>query len=171
MKAKLGLVIMVAVIASAGMGISFALTDGESFGPLQEDPDVVFMEHIEFYDNEVEKDIGQIDAWVTGPMGGEYYQGIEVNITDAYPLYIAYVNFTVRNIGGEPINVRGISHWGYDHNAINITLGGEILNFIDEKLDVGQCVDGQAIIKILNGAIENSFYEFEIHLLFDNMPT
>lgn len=169
MKAKIGLILLAAIVVSAWTGVSYSFCNGNPVDPLIIDPDVAFVGTVTAYDNEVGKNIGTVTASLTGPYGDGLYNGIAVEILSAYPGYIAYIDFTVENTGDVPINVRGLVSDVYDHNAMSISLAGNIATI--SQLQAGESVSGTAVITVLNDALQNNLYAFSVGILFDYDPT
>ena len=79
--------------------------------------------------------------------------------------YEAYVNFTVTNLGNQPIDVNGIVGHTYDETALEILVSGVEAGTV---LDVGQSLGGTATIRVLQGAAQNTIYPFSVDLGFSN---
>ena len=86
MKKKLALfsLAMVTVMALASMGISYANND------------FVFFTGCGYEDNETTKEVGLVYAEINGAG-----TNLSIDILNAYPGYIAYINFTAKNTGAE----------------------------------------------------------------------
>lgn len=164
MRIKLGVLLLLAVIvvASAGMGISYA--DGGI--ELGQAPscycDVAFTsaEPGDPPDNEFDKDVGHV-AVTLDPSGSS----ITVDITTAYPGYEAYIDFTITNLGNQPIDVDGVVSETYDANALEIVVTGVAENTV---LYAGESLEGTVTIKVLPGAEQNTPYPFTMGLGFSN---
>jgi hypothetical protein len=164
MRIKLCVVALLAVIvvASAGMGISYAI-NGLSIGGVPSCYcDVAFTsaELGDPADNEIDKDVAS--ATVTLNAGGS---SITVDITVAYPGYEAYIDFTITNLGNKPIDVDGVVSEIYDVDALEIVITGVVAGTV---LDVGASLDGTVTIKVLPGAEQNTQYPFTMGLGFSN---
>lgn len=163
MKAKLGVLVIVAVIAFAGIGVSYACVDPNA-------PrcycDVAFVDSVYAYDNEDEKDIGTIDAWLNGEYNNGLYNGIWVDIFDAYPGYVVFIDFTVKNTGDRPIDVNGLVPIDYDPSAMSFSLTGDISQ--TTWLDTGASVDGTLVITVENDALESHTYYFKVGFGFSS---
>jgi len=168
MNKKLGLLFLVAVIASAGIGVSYAsFNGGYVIGGFPSCYcDVAFVGSVTAYDNEVTKFIGEVDAWFIDDYNDGLYNGIWVEIAHAYPGYVVYIDFTVINAGNNPINIDGLAPGGYDPSAMAVSLTGDIST--TGSLPAGDTVDGTLTITVLNGAFQNEEYEFTIDLGFYN---
>ena len=166
MKAKLGVLILLTFIISAGIGVSYAYTNGDinPLGVPSSYCDVAFVGEVYASDNEVEKFIGEVDAWLTDETNPGEYNGIWVEIYHAYPSYEVYIDFTVKNTGERPIDVNGLVPISYDPLAMAFTLTGDIST--TTSLDIGETVDGRLVILVLNTVNQNDCYEFEVGIGF-----
>jgi hypothetical protein len=166
---RFGVLVLIAFIASAGIGVSYASLNGgyvtDGFPSCY--CDVAFVGSVTAYDNEVTKFIGEVDAWLIDDYNDGLYNGIWVEITHAYPCYEVYIDFTVINAGKNPINIDGLAPGGYDPSAMAVSLTGDIST--TGSLPAGNTVDGTLAITVLNGALQNGEYEFTIDLGFYNV--
>jgi len=165
MRIKLGVMFLVAVIvvASAGMGISYATNGGNiGVGVPSLWCDVAFTSASlrNPPDNEIDKDVG--DVTVTLNPGGS---SITIDVTTAYPGYEAYVDFTIANLGNNPIDVDGVVSEDYDETALDIVVAGVVAGTV---LGVGESLNGMATVKVLQGAQQNTVYPFTLSLGFSN---
>jgi len=165
---RLGVLVLIAVIASAGIGVSYATINGDyDIGGFPSCYcDVAFVGSVTAYDNEVTKFIGEVDARLIDDYNDGLYNGIWVEITHAYPCYEVYIDFTVINSGNNPINIDGLVPGGYNPSAMAVSLTGDIST--TGSLPAGNTVDGTLTITVLNGALQNEEYEFTIDLGFYN---
>ena len=172
MRKKLGLIILVAIIASAGMGVGYAVTNGTDVNPMSTDPDVFYVGYVAAYDNEVEKDVGSVSAWLSDEYQTGYYRGIGVEILGAYPTYEVYIDFIVENTGEDRKYFHGLitdyEGFDYDPNAMDITLSGNLAEL--EYLEPGQSEGGTLVITVLNTCQQSYTYEFTVGLAFDSLP-
>ena len=168
MRIKLGVLLLLAVIvvASAGMGISYA--DGGI--ELGQAPscycDVAFTsaEPGDPPDNEFDKDVGHMTV-TRDPSGSS----ITVDITTAYPGYEAYVNFTITNTGCKPIYLYGVNV-NYDNapseEALDVSLIG-LPTVLPALLCQGDGWDGTVTVKVTQNAEQNTVYGFTIEMNFE----
>ena len=159
------LLLTVIIVASAGMGISYAINGGNvGVGVPSRWCDVAFTsaEPGDPPDNEGAVDVG--DVIVTLDPSGS---SINVVITTAYPGYEAYVDFTITNRGNKPINVDSVSVSGsYDPDELEIVVDGVEKGAV---LGVGESWGGRkATIKVLQGVEQDTLYTFTISLVFSN---
>jgi len=169
MKKKLGLLFIVAVIASAGIGVSYAsFNGGYVIGGFPSCYcDVAFVGDVFATDSDDDtKNIGDVQAWLTDeyPPSTGLYNGIGVEITGAYPCYEVYIDFTVKNAGERLLDVGGITLENYNHSAMLTHLSGPLSDV--GSLLPGEEKDGRLTIIVLNEAKMNWLYEFEIGLGF-----
>ncbi len=158
-KKKLIVLVLIAVIASAGFGTSYAITT-DGFDTHENSCcwyDVAFT-FVSTSDNEYVKDVAFVDAIIIDD------NNIEVSLTNAYPGYIAYVDFTITNTGTDPIIVDAVTIGSYNAAALDIqiidVIAGTIL-YVN-----GDTIEGQVTIEILQGASQNSAYPANIDIGF-----
>lgn len=168
MRIKLGVLSLLAVItvASAGMGISYA--DGGI--ELGQAPscycDVAFTsaEPGDPPDNENDKDVADVTVTLN-PSGNS----ITVDITNAYPGYKAYGDFTVENTGCKPIYLYGF-HVNYDNDpskeALDVSVDG-LPTDLPALLCQGDSWDGTVTVKVTQDAEQNKVYGFTIEMNFE----
>lgn len=118
-----------------------------------------------------DKDVGCASAWVADD------NHIEVLITNAYPCYETYIHFTVKNVGTIPVNFKGFwpqppfeydpsdGHWKATLFDGKITVHG--WNGDNEQMDPDWTKDYTIWIHVEQSADENTTYEFEIEVRFD----
>ena len=164
MRIKLGVFFLLAVIvvASAGMGISYA-DGGIELGQVPSCYcDVAFTSAGAGIppDNEFDKNVGHVTV-TRDPSGSS----ITVDITTAYPGYEAYIDFTITNLGNQPIDVDGVVSETYNANALEIVVTGVAENTV---LYAGESLEGTVTIKVLSEAEHNTPYPFTMGLGFSN---
>ena len=166
---KISVLFLASVIASAGMGVGYAVTNGD-VNPLSVNSDVFFVGYVTPYDNEVEKDIGTVTAELADEYSSGYYETVSIEIYSAYPSYTAYVDFFVENTGADPEYVYGFVSelQDYDHDAMSITLEGNLASTV--YLDPGEIVCGTVNITVLNDALQSHTYHFTVGLAFGSLP-
>jgi hypothetical protein len=160
---KKGIVLaLVFIIASAGIGTSFSIAVGalRTFGPIGYNFDVRFID-VTYSDNEGSLDIAIVTAWI-------YTNNItKVTITNAYPGYIAYVDFIMGNIGNGPILLDDLTVLPYNTDALDIQVDGVT---VGTYLQPRESIEGQLIIEVLDGASMDSNYPFDIDFIFIGSP-
>jgi len=168
MRMKLGVLFLLAVIviASAGMGISYANGDLNTSGEIC--CDVAFTS-ASASDNEFEegvvdpKDVGAVEV---DPSGNDIYtKSLVVYITNAYPGYKAYIDFTITNMGNKPIDVLGVVSKDYNNTALRIVVTGVVAGGV---LYPSRSLDGTVTIKVRQGAKQNTLYPFTVGFGFSS---
>jgi len=158
MKKELGVLIFVTIIAFASMGTSFA-----------GDKHTAFVQSYA-WDEEEFKDVGYVSAYIS--QTGE----LIVTVSDAYPGYVAFVSFTIQNIGipNEDPGMYLISIGPINGNtskldvAVTDPSGNQIP--INTYLDPGDTLDGLLTITALPGAEQDASYSFGANIVFDSIP-
>lgn len=154
MNKKLGLLAVIVCFALSSMQMSFA-----------QENHTVFI-GCDSWDNETTKDIGEVYANILNP------HNLSITLVDAYPTYVGYVNFTVKNNGlGDPdfAFLRDIIT-SYDGNKMDIKvtyLDGSTIP-LPTGISAGDTLEGLVTISVLNDVDEDSSYSFNIELIFDN---
>ena len=161
MKKKLGLLsFVVAVIALASMGMSYATEDYAAFIGCG------------FWDNEVVKDVGIVYAYI------DVEGNLTISVSNAYPHYEAYVNFTIKNTAelgsGITIYVTKIDIANiYAGTIMDITvtyLNGNPIP-VNAPIDPGEKLEGLVTITMLDGAKEGKSYSFGVDIEFSDTLT
>ena len=160
MRIKLGVLFIVSVIASAGMGVSYAVTNGEFNTNGVCYPDVEFTD-VSTSDNEYVKEVADVDAQIVNAG-----RGIDVDISNAYPGYEATINFTIMNIGDCPIYVSGVSVWSSDSDAVEVTVVPDIT--VGTWLYYyGDTIVRDLVVLITQDAEQGTPYQFNVTIDFD----
>ena len=162
MKKKSIVLALVLIIASAGIGISFSVAVGafRGNGPIGYNYDVCFIS-ISVSDNEGSGEVAtEVAQIITNNIS-------QVTIANAYPGYIAYVDFTMANIGGDPVLLDDLTIWPYDTDALDIQLDDSILGTF---LLPRQLIDGQLTIEVLSDASMDSDHPFTADIRFSGSP-
>lgn len=162
-KSKAFVMLLVLFMAAAGIGISYASINGMNLSGYPSCYCDVAFTSAELgspADNEIDIDVA--DATVTLDSNGD---SITIELTNAYPGYEAYINFTITNLGNKPIDVNGIINEIYDTTALEIILDGVAAGSI---LGIGESITGAVTVKVLPGAEQNTVYQFIIDLGFSN---
>lgn len=161
MNKKLAVIIISMVIAFLGMGSSYAVDtlDTSEYAEYWYDP--VFTD-VSFSDNEGVLDVGLVQASIMGD--GEM---IDVDIFNAYPGYEAYVDFTITNVG-DPVYIVGLSFSSYDTSALSLVVDGVVPGTF---LGSEESVSGRLTVTVLDGALQNMVYLFDVYVDFgDSYP-
>ncbi|MGQ9726231.1 MAG: hypothetical protein ACUVQW_04320 [Candidatus Bathycorpusculaceae bacterium] len=160
MKTKIFALIILAIITLTTIGYSYACWNGGITINCYCYCDVKFTKATA-WDNENEKDVGKVYATID-QCGDE----IEVYVTNAYPCYEAYVNFTIKNKGNMPAHIDEIET-EYNTTALEITL-----------TDIIECTwisnyeskNGSLTIHTLQEAQENHTYTLKIKIKLSCQP-
>jgi hypothetical protein len=157
MKTKIFALIVLAIIALTTIGYSYACYNGGFQIDCYCDCDVDFIK-VKTWDNEIEKDVGNVSAKITN-----CGNAIDVCITNAYPCYEAYVNFTIKNKGNRPVHIDEVKIEDYNKTALEI----EMTNIIAcTWINPCEKINGQLIVHTLQEAEECHTYTFKIVIKF-----
>ncbi|MGF3585339.1 MAG: hypothetical protein ACQXXD_06450 [Thermoplasmatota archaeon] len=162
MKAKIGVLFLVSVIASASIGVSYSCVNGGIAVNRCCPPCNVKFTDVTTADNEFDddvedpKDVGNVTAWIV-----ECGRGIVVSIVNAYPLYEAYVNFTIKNKGSKPIHIDEVFVEDYDTTALTIDVSGATACI---WISPGETLNGGLTVEILQAAKQNWEYSFQVKI-------
>jgi len=157
-KRRVLVLLAVIVIASAGMGISYATNGGGIGGVPSYYCDVAFID-VSASDNEYVKEVADVTAQIINEGSGIY-----VGISNAYPRYEAYIDFTITNQGNKPINVDVVAS-DYEDTALDIDVAG-----VEEGdvLGMEESLYGTLTVLVLQGAEQNTVYDFTVSFGFYN---
>ena len=159
MRIKLGVLFLVAVIAIASVGMSYSLANGENNTNGVCCPDVEFTD-VTTSDNEYEKEVADVTAQIIN--GGS---GIHVDISNAYPEYIATITFTMENVGSKPIYVSAFSIESSDDDALDINVVPDI-NVGTWLYYYGDKIIRDLTVRITQLAEQNTPYRFWVNTTF-----
>jgi len=158
-KTKIFALLILAIIALTTIGYSYACWNGG----IQINCyyycycDVKFTK-VTTWDNEVEKDVGNVSAQIT--CDGNT---INVYITNAYPCYEAYINFTIKNKGDKPVHIDEVTVQDYNKTALEI----EMTNIIAcTWISPCETINGLLTVHTLQEAEECHTYTFKIVIKF-----
>ena len=146
----------VIVIASAGMGVSYAN------GGVEDSDEIVYdvaFSSVSCSDNEDSVDVGEVSAEIVD--GGD---SISVSVSNAYPGYVADIDYTVVNLGDKPVTYLGVTAEEYD-TALDIDVSSEEPGFV---LGVGEEMSGTLTVTVLQLAQQGSVYSFSVDLGFES---
>jgi len=112
-------------------------------------------------DNEFDIDVASVSVVISS------YDLIDVSILNTYPGYEAYIEFTVSNVG-DPVYITSLSFGVYDSSALMLNVfdivPGTLLGSDEE-------ITGLLVVTILEGALQNSIYDFDVFIDFgDTFP-
>ena len=108
------------------------------------------------WDNEIEKDVAAITATIEGCNDDT----IEAYITNGYPCYTAYINYTIKNIGCKPIHFNSLTIINPNPEALEITTTNHTCTWLSPY----ETVQGTTTIHILQQAKEDWQYRFQIKI-------
>ena len=157
MKKKIALIVIIVVLALCSMSLSYA------------NDNLIAFVGCDSWDNETYKFIGDVNAYID--LDGQ----LNISITDAYPQYEAYVNFTIKNIGhpeDPTVLLNEIEVINGNESALSIVvtdLDGNPIP-VDAPIDPGETLDGLVTISVLNEIEESHTYSFGVKLKFDYDP-
>jgi len=159
LKSKIIIMSLIFIIASAGIGLSYAQSNGDIDCDCMADSyyPMIFTD-VSVSDNEVEKFIGEISAEIDAEG-----KTITVDIDHAYPSYEVYIDFTIMNTGDTPATVHGLTASSYDDTAMSYSLSG--FESVD-TIPCGGTLDATLTITVLNTVLENSEYPFSFSFTF-----
>ena len=158
MKKKIALIVIIVVLALCSMSLSYA---GNG---------VIEFVGCGSWDNETYKFIGDVDAYID--LDGQ----LNISITDAYPQYEAYVNFTIKNIQySQEDGIYITEVWVINGNktALSVNVINNITkvpipnNFL---LKPGESLEGLVTIKVLNEIDQSKTYSFGVKFNVSDLP-
>jgi len=154
MKPRTATVILLTFITLMSIGTAFALTNN-SYAcrtTCWTKCDVIFS-YVNSYDNEIEKDVARICAWIT-----TCKHTIKIRITNAYPCYEATIDYTIKNIGNLYAHIDKITINNPNPNALETHITNHECTYIAPCEEI----NGQLTLHILQQAQQNHTYEFQI---------
>jgi len=154
MKTKIFTALILATIALGIIGYSYACWNGGISIDCYCKCNLIF-KSVKTWDNEIEKDVATVTATITCDK-----DTIIVTITNAYPCYTAYINYTIQNIGNRPIQFTSLTITNPNPEALEITT----TNHTGTILGACQTVSGTTTVHTLQTARENWQYEFKIKI-------
>jgi hypothetical protein len=162
MKYKLFAASILTMITLGTMGYSYACWNGRiHINPCRCNCDVKFTK-VTTYDNEIEKDVADITAQITCDRST-----IDAYITNGYPCYEAYMDFTIKNTGNKPIHIDEVTIGDYDKTALEI----EMTNIIAcTWISPCETIDGSLTVHILQEAKQNWQYTFQVKIRTSCQP-
>jgi hypothetical protein len=158
-KTKIFALIILAIIALTSIGYSYACLNGGI--QVNYHPscycNVVFIK-VRTYDNEIEKDVGKVYAQISCDGGT-----IQVCIDNSYPCYKAYINFTIKNKGCNPVHIDEVKIQDYDKTALEM----EMINIIVcTWISPCETISGLLTVHTLQEAQECHTYAFKVVIKF-----
>jgi len=163
MKAKLCVLLLVAMMASAGVGTSYACYAGgihlSNCCPKCY-CDVKFID-VTASDNEFENDV--VDPKDVGSVSAQIVDDntITVQVDNAYPLYKAYITFILKNTGSMPLHIDEVYLEGYDTTALYVEVTDVVACM---WIDPGETATGMVTVEVLQAAKQNWQYPFRVDI-------
>lgn len=153
MKTKILAPIILAITALSLIGYSYACWNGIHIDCYCK-CDLIFTK-VTPWDNEIEKDVATTTAHITCDK-----DAIIVKITNAYPCYEAYIEYTIKNVGNRPVQFTSVTVINPNPEALEITS----TDHTGTVLGPCQTTTGKTTVHILQPAKQNWQYEFEIRI-------
>ena len=163
MNKKLAVIVVSMVIASLGVGTSYAIDtlNTSEYAEYWYDP---MFTSVSASDNEGVLDVGVVKANIIA--SGEL---IDVDISNAYPGYEAYIDFTITNTG-DPVYITGLRFSDYDTSADTSALSLSVTGIVPGTLiGTGESVSGRLTVMVLDGALQNMVYLFDVYIDFGDV--
>jgi len=155
-KTKIFALLILAMIALTTIGYSYACWNGGITIDCYCKSDVAFTNVITS-DNEIEKDVAKVDAQITNEGNS-----ITACITNAYPCYRAYINYTIKNTGCKSVHFDSVTIINDHPEALEITTTNHTCTWLSSC----ETVQGTTTVHILQPAKENWQYNFQIKIGF-----
>ena len=155
MKTKTLVIVLTAIIALNIIGFSYAGQSGALKTNNKLNTFKTYFVDVTYSDNENEtqKDVAQGTATIINRTE------IKVAITNGYPCYEAYVNFTIQNQGDQTVHIYSVIVENPNPMALNVTVTP---NLTCTNLDPWETVEGVVTTHILPTAEECHTYTFRI---------
>jgi hypothetical protein len=163
MKTKIFALLILAMIALTTIGYSFACYNGGfQINCYCNCYCNVIFTNVKAWDNEIEKDVANVYPTLSCDN-----KTINVQITNAYPCYEAYVNFTIKNKGNMPAHIDEVKIEEYNKTALEITLTDIIAcTWISNC----ESINGSLTVHTLQEAEQNHTYTFKIVIKLSCQP-
>lgn len=149
---KLFATLILTMIALSTTGYSYACSNGGIH--INSNCDIEFTT-VTTTDNEIEKDVANVHAQIT-PDGNT----IQTYISNAYPCYEAYINYTIQNTGNKPTHFTNLTITNPNPEALEITTTNHTCTWLQPS----ETVVGSTTIHILQEAEQNWQYTFQIKI-------
>jgi len=160
MNAEACVLFLVVVIVSAGIGTGYAvLADEINIDDFAECYCDVGFVSVWTDDNEMDKYVADVSAVITNNGNG-----LSVSISNAYPGYVAYIDFAIQNMDVNPAYVGGVIIGNYDEDALDIVVSG--VNPGAVLYQNGNLLVGTLTVSVLQGVMESTGYPFDVSLGF-----
>lgn len=153
MKTKTFAILLTAIIALNIMGFSYASLSGTIKTNNNSNTLKTYFVAVTYSDNEIEKDVAQATA-VISVDGTE----IIIAITNGYPCYEAYVNFTIQNQGDKTVHIYNVTVENPNTTALDVI----VTSLTCTTLYPWDETEGTVTTHILQTAQECHTYTFKI---------
>jgi len=156
MKTKLLATLILSMVALGIIGYSYSCNNGGWQISCYCNCDVKF-KTVTTSDNEIEKDVATVSATIN-------YAGdtISACITNGYPCYRAYINYTIKNTGCKPAHFDSVTIINDYPEALEITTTNHTCTWLSPC----ETVKGTTTVHILQPAEQNAEYTFKIKIGF-----
>lgn len=154
MKTKIFALIILATIALSIIGYSYSCQNGGIHINCYCNCDIKF-KTVTTSDNEIEKDVANVNAEITNEGNS-----ITACITNAYPCYRAYINYTIKNTGCKSVHFDSLTIINDYPEALEITT----TNHTCTCLSPCETVQGTTTVHILQPAEQDWEYNFQIKI-------
>jgi len=155
MKTKLFAAIILTMIALGTIGFSYSCLNGGWQINCYCNCDVKFT-YVTTSDNEIEKDVAAVTATINCG------HTINAYITNAYPCYRAYINYTIKNTGCKPVHFDSVTIINDYPEALEITTTNHTCTWLSSC----ETVKGTTSVHILQPAKQDWQYNFQIKIGF-----
>jgi len=155
MKTKIIAIPILAIVALGIIGYSYACTNGGCQINCC-NCDVKFIK-VTTSDNEVTKFVADVSAYIN--CAGDT---IKAYITNGYPCYRAYINYTIKNTGCKPVHFNSLTITNTHPEALEIATTDHTCTW----LSPGDTVKGTTTVHVLQPAKQKWQYCFEIKIGF-----
>lgn len=161
MNKKLAVIVISIFISLISISSSYAIDVLNKEEYLEYWYDPIFSDIVFVGDNEVDVEIADVSALIISD------DLLEVSITNAYPGYIAYIDYNITNVG-DPVSITGLSYSISDSTALSLSNSGITPGTI---LVSGEIITGSLVVTILSSAYQNSYYTFDVFIDFGEVDT
>jgi hypothetical protein len=152
MRNKTLALVVFAIIALSTIGYSYACCGGIRIECCQPNCEIKFI-CVKTGDNETIKDVGKVCAQIS--CDGHTINGY---VTNSYPCYLAYINYTIKNTGGCPIHFCNLTIINPNPEALEITTTNHTCTWLQPS----ETVKGTTTVHVLCQAEQDSQYTFKI---------
>ena len=156
MKTKLLATLILSIVALGIIGYSYSCNNGGISINCYCNCDIKFTKVITS-DNEVEKNVSAVSAQIN-----REGDTITACITNAYPCYRAYINYTIKNTGCKPVHFDTLTIINPNPEALEITTTNHTCTWLSPC----ETVNGTTSVHVLQPAKQDWQYTFQIKIGF-----